>query len=294
MRKINTGLGYEIELPTDYEDLKVKAEKEIDEILADHPKARKLWNLMKNDPEVNANWDMADFITTGILHYNDHGEVHAKIVAANALKMLKILVENSEDVSFLTIKGVDLDDLFLIVLAGSLLHDIGNQVHREKHNLHGVYLAIPILNRMLPQIYTKPEIMYEIRGHILHTIYAHEYEVDDLTLAAGLVGVADGTDMTKGRGRLAYDLGNVNIHSVSALSVENVEISKGERRPIRITIKFSNSAGIFQIEAHLTKKVSHSPLKDYVEIVAEAYPTGQTDYRIVHRIIVEEGKLKAY
>ena len=274
--------------------MKKEAEATITECLTDKPKALKLWKLMANDPEVNADWDMSNYIAVSKLGYNDHGDVHMKIVAANALKMLRLLAENGVFGDLVKEKAGDLDDDFLVVLAGGLLHDIGNQVHREDHNLHGVYLAVPLLNRLLPQVYENPEVMYEIRGHILHCIYSHEFEIKDLTAESALVGIADGTDMTKGRGRMAFDSGNVNIHTVSALSIDKVDITRGEDCPVRIYIKMSNSAGIFQIQETLFKKIIGGPLEPYMEVVAESKPDEPTlDQRIVHRVTVKGNKFKA-
>lgn len=294
MSKVATGKGYELELPTVYITMKKEAEKTIADITANKPKARKMWNLLKTDSEAKADWDMANFIAVSKLRYNDHGEVHAKIVAANALKMLKLLLKNGIPTSTLKEKAGDEDDVHLIVLTAALLHDIGNQVHRENHNVSGVYLAIPLLNRLLPKIYKDKEVMYEIRGHILHCIYSHEFETQDLTEESALVGIADGTDMTKGRGRLAFDKGNVNIHTVSALSIEKVEIKQGKDIPIRILIHLNNSAGVFQIQETLGKKIIGGPLENHCEVIAIAKPDKPvSDLRIVHRIVIKGNKMQA-
>ena len=289
--KIRTGRGFELEVPSSYMEMRDEAEREIDFLLRNYPKARKMWELLKDDPELNADWDMANYIAVSKLKYNDHGEVHAKIVAANALKMLRLLLDSGVLPSIMKERAGDEDDAFLVVLAGALLHDIGNQVHRRDHPSYGIPLAISILNRILPKIYDDPEILYEIRGHILHCIAAHEAEVKDLTEEASLVGIADGTDMTKGRGRLAFDKGNVNIHTVSALSIESVEIKKGKEAPIRIEIYMSNSAGIFQVQETLNKKIDGSPIEDYLEVVALTVPDKpESDKRIVHQLIMREGR----
>lgn len=294
MSKVATGKGYELELPTVYITMKNEAEKTIIGMTANKPKARKMWNLLKSDSEAKADWDMANFIAVSKLRYNDHGEVHAKIVAANALKMLKLLLNNGIPTSTLKEKAGDEDDIYLIVLTAALLHDIGNQVHRENHNVSSVYLAIPLLNRLLPKIYKDEEVMYEIRGHILHCIYSHEFETQDLTEESALVGIADGTDMTKGRGRLAFDRGNINIHTVSALSIEKVEIKQGEDVPIRILIHLNNSAGVFQIQETLGKKIIGGPLESYCEVIAIAKPDKPvSDQRIVHRIVIKGNKMQA-
>ncbi len=294
MAKIETGKGFEITLPESYKSLQEFAEKTITKIVAKYPKAKKMWELLRDDPEVNADWDIANYIAVSKMKYNDHGDVHVKIVAANALSMLKLLNENGVTTSALKEKAADEDDVYLIVMTGALLHDIGIQVHRDDHNLHSVYLAIPLLNRLLPEIYQEPEIMYEIRGHILHCIYAHRFEIKDLTDESALVGIADGTDMTKGRGRLAFDRGSVSIHTVSALAIEKVTIQKGEERPIRILIEMNNSAGVFQIQESLAEKISGGPLDNYIEVVAVAKPDDpNTDSRILHQIIIRDGKMKA-
>lgn len=294
MAKVATGKGYELELPTIYVAMREEAEKTIGELVADKAKARKLWELLRTDSEAKADWDMSNYIAVSKLKYNDHGEVHAKIVATNALKMLRLLLDRGVSTSTIKERAGDEDDAYLIVLAGALLHDIGNQVHRENHNVAGVYLAIPLLNRLLPKIYKDAEIMYEIRGHILHCIYSHEYETPDLTEESALVGIADGTDMTKGRGRLAFDKGNVNIHTVSALSIEEVEIKQGEDVPIQILIHLNNSAGVFQIQETLAKKIIGGPLENYCEVIAIAKPDEPlADQRIVHRIVIKGNKMQA-
>jgi len=291
-KKVSLGSGYELELPSSYIELKNKSEEEIEKSVSMYPKAYKLWKLMRDDPEINACWDIADFIAVAKLHYNDHGEIHAKVVAANALKMLDIILSHGILPDLMKERAGDEDDEHVVVLAGALLHDIGNQVHREIHPLHSTYLAIPILNRLLPNIYDDKEVMYEIRGHILHTIYAHGYKVKDLTMEASFIGIADGTDMTKGRGRLAFDTGNINIHTVSALAIEDVEIVKGSERPIEIRIYMNNSAGIFQVQETLAQKISGSPLEKYIDIIAITTPEDvPRDQRIVHKLVIREGKL---
>ncbi|MBO3809687.1 MAG: HD domain-containing protein [Candidatus Brockarchaeota archaeon] len=294
MLRISTGKGFELEIPTAYLEMVEEAERTIVQLTEGKPKARKIWELIKDDPEVNADWDMANYIAVSKLKYNDHGEVHAKIVAANALKMLRLLLENGVLTSVMKERAGEEDDAYLIVLTAALLHDIGNQVHRENHHVAGVYLAIPLLNRLLPEIYENKEVMYEIRAHILNCIYSHEFDVKDLTEEASIIGIADGTDMTKGRGRIAFDKGNVNIHTVSALSIEKVEIKQGKDVPIQILIHMNNSAGIFQIQETLGKKIIDSPLEGYVEVIAATKPDEpMADQRIIHQLIIKAKRFQA-
>jgi len=245
---------------------------------------------------------MSDYIAVTKMRFNAHGDIHAKIVTANALQMLDLLIkagvqpdivkasqETSESGNI--VESGDLDDAYLIILLSGLLHDIGNQVNRSDHNLHSEILAIPILDKLLTPIYPDERKKGIIRGFILHCIYSHMENVPSYTLEASLVKVADGTDMTKGRGRTPYEMGNVNIHCVSAMSIGEVEIAKGREKPIVIRINMTNSAGVFQVEEILYRKLVAGVACKYIEITAQTVPERPfVDERIVYKITVEKDK----
>ena len=199
--------------------------------------------------------------------------------------MYQLLVEKGIKTDFVEYGGGDEEDVALIILSSSLLHDIGNQIYRKNHPLHSSYLALSILNRLLPEIYGDVEKRTEVRGFILNAIYAHDADVPDLTMESALVSIGDATDMTKGRGRMAFDLGSTSIHVVSALSIERVMIAKGREKPIEIIVEMSNSSGIFQVEETLGKKLIGCPLEPYIDVTAMVTPE-ETDYdkRIVRTI----------
>ena len=287
-------VGIEVEVPPGYAELEKEALRAIVEVIEKYPKAGKMMELLVEDEEVRANWDVANFIAVKKLKYNDHGEVHAKIVAANALKMYQLLMKGGVKPDFMGYGGGDEDDEALIILSAALLHDIGNQIYRKNHPLHSSYLALPILQRLLPEIYGDVEKMVEVRGFILNAIYAHDSDVPDLTMESALVGIGDATDMTKGRGRMAFDLGSTSIHVVSALSIDRVVIAKGKEKPIEVVIEMSNSSGIFQVEETLGKKLVGSPLEAYVDVTATVTPV-EADYdkRIVRTIKLKGRKFTA-
>ena len=282
--------------------LLMQAEETIDNIVSKYPKTKRIWDLVRDDSFMSAQWDMADYIAVTKMGYNAHGDIHAKVVAANALKMLELLVEAGvqPDIVRATqetsewgdlIQSGDLDDAHLIVLLAGLLHDIGNQVNRSDHNLHSEILAMPILDTLLAQIFVDERKRGIIRGFILHCIYTHMESLPSYTLEASLVKVADGTDMTKGRGRTPYEMGNVNIHCVSAMSIGEVEIGKGRKKPIGITINMTNSAGVFQVEEVLYKKLTAGVAGNFIEVSAQTVPEKQSiDERIVYKITVEKDK----
>jgi metal-dependent HD superfamily phosphatase/phosphodiesterase len=127
---------------------------------------------------------------------------------------------------------------------------------------------------------------------LLHAIYAHDVGENALTIESAIVVIADGSDITKGRGRLAYDLGKHDIHSISALSIESVEILKGSTKLIEIHVTMSNSAGIYQVQETLGNKVAKSPLKDDIEIVTDLVPSKNQEMPIQDRMIFSDGKLR--
>jgi uncharacterized protein len=278
-----------------------KAEQTISEIVAKYPKTKKVWETLRNDPFLSSQWDMADYIAVTKMQYNAHGKVHAKIVSANALHMLDLLQEagiqpdivkaTHETESGDRIESGDIDDAHMIILVSGLLHDIGNQVNRADHNLHSEILAIPILEKILPLAYPEERKRGIIRGFILHCIYTHMETTTSYTLEASLLKVADGTDMTKGRGRMPFEMGNVNINCVSAMSIEEVKIEKGKDKPVSIKIHMTNSAGIYQVEEILHKKLITGIASKYIEITAQTIPEQpSTDERIIYKITVEKDK----
>ena len=287
--------GIEVEIPESYDFIETESLNYIIDSLKNYPKAKECFEILVNDPELRADWDLANFIAVKKLKYNDHGEVHAKIVCASALKMLDILLEKGIKPDFMKEGGGDKDDEHLIVTSAALLHDIGNQIYREDHPLHSSYLAIPILDRVLPKFYDDLENRTEVRGFILNSIYAHDADVPDLIVEAALVGIGDATDMTKGRGRMAYDLGSLSIHTISALSIERVLILKGEEKPIEIVIEMSNSSGIFQVQEILGKKIIGGPLEELISLKATVTPS-EVDYdkRIVRSITLKGSKFISF
>lgn len=232
------------------------------------PLLRKAFNLLEKDAEVQSLLQMANVMAVNRLKYNDHGPVHSKITCGSALEIFSIL---SQRVPPTTVEEglCSLDDAKLIVLCGAYLHDIGNAVHRDLHHVHGCSIAAPILDRLLSKIYPKNrDLTLRLKSEILHCIFSHDENVRCLSIEAGSVKVADGTDMAEGRARIPYKMGGVDIHSLSALAIRKVEIVEGENRPIKILVNMDNPAGVFQIEEVLGRKIASSGIEKWVEVVA--------------------------
>ncbi|MDW8328056.1 MAG: HD domain-containing protein [Anaerolineales bacterium] len=292
--RIYRNRGVVIMLPTSYEQLMNETLAAIEPLWARYPKTRRMWQLLTTDAEAIANWDMADYLTAVKLNYNDHGMTHAIIAAANAIRIFHLLAEAEVTPDVVASGAGDLDDACLVTATATLLHDIGNQVHRKYHEMIGVGLAQPMLDRLMPEIYPDVEKRVQLRAFILHAILSHDFDPPPLTVEAGIVAVADGTDVTKGRGRKAFDLGKVDIHSVSALAIDEVHIGPGNGFPVEITVVMNNSAGIFQIEDTLTKKVVKGPLSRWITVTACTRPSdAPTDARIIERLTLRNGAFVA-
>lgn len=280
--------GVEIQLSRDYNQLEKESMERLREVLAPYPKASRFLDIIVEDPEVRANWDMADYMAVVKLHYNDHGEVHHKVVTTAAASLLQLLIEGNVQPDVVTSGAGDLDDAFLVVVTASLLHDIGNQVHRDGHMMMSVILSLPILDRLLPSIYDELEQRCELRAFILHAIRTHDIDLRPLTLEASIVAVADACDMTKGRSRYALDMGSISIHTIGGVSIDRVVLERGKRKAARIRVELSNSAGIFPVEEYLVPKVNIGDLAAHCEVVVTTEPqTSRTDQRIIYTVEME-------
>ncbi len=225
------------------------------------------YKYLEENEEVQELLKLSNIFAVSRLKYNDHGPVHAKIVAGTALELFDKLVNRGVEPTTLRDRTCEnLDEAKLVILLASYLHDIGNAVHRDRHELIGMLLAKDILDKLLPKILHNKRSMYSIRQEVLHAIYATEYNVQCLTVEAGVVKIADGLDMSEGRARIPYKLGKTDIHAVSALSIKRVEIDYGNERPVKIMIYMEDMAGIFQVEKVLMPKIATSGLEDYIEV----------------------------
>ncbi|RLG88285.1 MAG: phosphohydrolase [Thermoprotei archaeon] len=227
------------------------------------------YHILESDDEVQELIRMSNVMAVGRLMYNDHGIVHSRIVAGSALELFNILFESGIKPTTITDGTTrSVDEAKLVVLLASYLHDIGNAVHRNNHELIGALIAKDILDRILPEIMPGLERkrIVAIRQEVMHAIYATEMNVRALTMEAGVVKIADGTDMAEGRARIPYKLGKLDMHAVSALSVKRVFIGKGKVRPARIDVLMTDYAGLFQVEAILKPKILTSGLDGYIEV----------------------------
>ena len=232
-----------------------------------YPRLSKFFKMLEADSEVQTLLKMANVMAVTRLFYNDHGVVHSRTVAGSALEIMDILERKGVQPSIVRDGEGDYEDSRIVVLGGSYLHDIGNSLHRDMHHVYGTYLADRILRRMLLKLYGGDKHKATVlKQEILHAILSHEDALTPLTVEAGVVKVADGTDMAEGRARIPYKLGKSDIHSFSALAIKRVEVEEGESRPVKILVDMENEAGVFQVEQVLGVKIKGSGIADMIEV----------------------------
>lgn len=239
---------------------------------------RQVVERMNQDTELLQLWRCVNVNSVDRLDYPDHGPVHIKIVANMGLKLLRMLDEAGVQMSVVADYGLATEDAEVVVVLASCLHDVGISVHRDNHELYSISLANLKARELLDDLYdiARRTIMV---SEILHAISAHHWDHSCFTIEAGIVKVADALDMTRGRSRIPFEAGVTNIHSVSAAAVDRVRILPGVEKPIRVEIAMSNSAGIFQVDELLKRKLRHSSIAPYVEVVAQI--EGEAEKRLI-------------
>ncbi len=254
-----------------------------------NPKLKAVMEKVKDDKKLKTYWKCANVMAIERMGYTDHGPTHVKIVANLSLKLLRILVEKKLITpSIVENYGLTNDDAEVVVVLGSIFHDLGMIVQRKEHEKYSAFLALEFFDKFLTPTYSEEEKAI-ITSEVLHAIVTHEEPPSNeptckiLTKEAGIVGIADALDMEAGRARIPFQSGKVDIHSVSALSIEKVdiEVNEGHGKPINIKIKMSNSAGVFQIDELLKPRIVNSGLEQFFHVIAEI--TGEKETRIIEK-----------
>jgi metal-dependent HD superfamily phosphatase/phosphodiesterase len=243
-------------------------------------KLKHVIDKVKEDTKLQSFWKCANVMAIERMGYTDHGPTHVKIVANLALRLLRILVDRQVKPSIVRNYSMKNDDAEVVVVLGAIFHDLGMVVTRHDHEKYSVLIALEFIEKFLTPIYSEEECAI-ISSEVLHAIVAHEQPNKPLTVEAGIVGIADALDMEAGRARIPFESGKIDIHAVSALSIEKVEIIEGEEKPITIKITMSNSAGVFQIDELLKPRIEKSGIQEYFHVVAEI--TGEKERKIIEK-----------
>ena len=228
---------------------------------------RNVIDRVNRDDQLKGWWHVANVNAVARMEINDHSWVHIQIVTNIALKLLRQLTKHGVEPNVVRDYGYTRDDAEVIVALTALTHCVGMSVHRQGHEDFSLFLSEPKLRELLAGLYEEPDLTV-IVSEVLQGIISHRSDGQPLTLEAGILRVADALDMEQGRSRIAFERGRVGIHSLSAAAIEEVEISDGEQKPIRISIRMNNSSGIYQVDGLLQAKLRGSGLEPYVEVLA--------------------------
>lgn len=224
--------------------------------------AKVLWKI-NSSVEVLTLWRVINVNALQRLGMTDHGIVHFQIVANSALRILRILKKHGIEPSIK--QGFDLDYKYaeVVVFLASVLHDLGMSISRDGHEEFSLLLTNDILHKILDFLPEDERTI--VISETLHAIISHRSGGKPLTIEAGVVRVADSLDMSKGRSRISYDAGRIDIHSVSANAIDRVELKEGRDVPIEIEIVMTNPAGIFQVDELMGSKLSKSGIEKFVK-----------------------------
>jgi metal-dependent HD superfamily phosphatase/phosphodiesterase len=226
----------------------------------------KLFAAANEDPQLRAWWHVQQ-VTADRLVMSDHSWVHIRVVLNIALRMLRLLVRRGVVPNVVSDYGMDERDAEVVVAAACLLHDAGMSIHRIDHEAYSLFLAADKLPSLLADAYREPERSV-IVAEALGAIIGHRRRGEPITFEAGVLRVADALDMEQGRSRVPFEEGRPNIHSLSAAAIDDVVISTGRERAVRIEIAMNNSSGLFQVDELLATKLRGSGLEEHVEVVA--------------------------
>jgi metal-dependent HD superfamily phosphatase/phosphodiesterase len=241
-------------------------------------KLRTLIERVNADDQLKGWWHVSNVNAVARMEINDHSWVHIQIVTNIALKLLRQLTKHGVEPGLVRDFGLEQEDAEIVVVLAALLHCIGMSIHRHGHEDFSLFLAEPKLRELLDGLYSEPDKTV-IVSEVLQAVISHRADGHPLTVDAGILRVADALDMAKGRSRIPFEKGMVSMHSLSAAAIEDVEITDGDDRPIKISILMNNSSGLFQVDGLLKAKLRGSGLEPYVEVVAHI--DTETEQRLV-------------
>lgn len=256
----------------------ISIESKILKRLENNHNCLKLVNYLFADEELQEMQEYANNVSIKRLGFNDHGPVHMRQVAGNAIKMLNILQESGIKTSLETEEIGTFEDSMCAVIIAGLMHDLGMMIGRQGHEDMSAILAQPLIDRALRHVF--PEDLHKrvvIKSLATEAIVGHMSSHKIHSIEAGILLIADGCDMTKGRARIPLSINTTpkvgDIHKYSANAINRIGIHHGQKKPIKIEIEMSSDVGFFQIEEVLLTKINASPAKEYVELYAGV--TGQ-------------------
>ncbi|SDY13723.1 HD domain-containing protein [Halopenitus persicus] len=253
---------------------------------ADHAfpdgRVNEVLEAIESDPEIGTYLEAQNVNAVTRKGYNDHGAKHIEIVRDRALRLYDLLKRAGVEFNGAADQGLDEADEAVVIALAATLHDVGHVVHRDDHSYYSIPLAADLLDRFLPEWYDTAAAV-RVKAEVLHAILCHHTEETPLTREAGVIRIADGLDMERGRSRIPYEKGGRGINTISSRAIEHVRLRTGDESPVEVEITMNNAAGVYQVDSLLKAKLRDSMLEDQVRIVA-INTKGDDEDRLVERI----------
>lgn len=232
----------------------------------DNELIQKALDRINKDKHIYTLWRVVNTNAVDRLGMTDHGPVHVQIVANIGLRLTRMLIDSGTEMSITTDYKLNKKYAELVVVLASIFHDLGMSISRSGHEEYSLFLCNDILYKLLDFLDEEEKTI--VISEVLHAIISHRSDGRPLTIEAGIIRISDALDMCKGRSRIAYESGKTDIYSVSATAIDCINIEKGTKKPIQINIMMNNSAGIFQVDELLKKKIKNSGIEQYISIRA--------------------------
>ena len=187
----------------------VVTESKILERLKNVPQCLQLVQHLFDDAELQELQEYANNVSIKRLGYNDHGPVHMRQVVGNAIKMLNLLHDSGIQTSLEKEEIGNFEDSMSGVILAGMMHDLGMAIGRQGHEEMSVILAQPIMERALQAVF--PDNLHKrvvIKSIATEAIIGHMCSRKIHSTEAGVILIADGCDMTKGRARIPLAINN--------------------------------------------------------------------------------------
>lgn len=227
---------------------------------------------INSSDEIKTIWKVMNVNAMDRLGMSDHGPTHFNVVANNGMKLIRMLNAKDVKMSIVSDLGLTYEYAEVVVFLACVMHDLGISIHRQGHEEYSLFIARDMMKDLLDFLPIEEKMV--VISETLHAIISHRANGKPLTIEAGIVRIADALDMGKGRSRISYKRGEINIYSVSDMAINKMELLEGETRAIEVKIVLDNPAGIFQVDDLMQEKVKGSHLEKYVYVAVYTLEDG--------------------
>jgi hypothetical protein len=227
-----------------------------------NPRLQAVVECINADDELRQWWRCANVNAAERLGLGDHGEVHVRIVANAALKLLRLLRDAGGVPGIVAQHRLSADEAEVAVVLAAALHDMWLSIHPDPRAAFSLDLAHRKARELLAKQYAVRERTILI-AETLHAIAALHVDARCLTLEAGVLKVANALDISEGRSRLPIEAAGSHTAAIG-----EVRIQRGEQRPVRIEIRAGGSNGLAQVGEWLRRTLESASLAALIEVVA--------------------------